>query len=94
MNLTNRKRRTIIKLIAAVMMLSGMKVTAEEWKRAEVNYGSADLNGIKQSLKNVFDAAQNRGTESGVTGEQGSYYVNETTGAFEYDYPIYIPKLT
>ena len=69
MNLTNRKRRTIIKLIAAVMMLSGMKVTAEEWKRAEVNYGSADLNGIKQSLKNVFDAAQNRGTESGVTGE-------------------------
>ena len=95
MYLSNKK--TIIKLIAAVMMLSGMNAFAQENPvvAADTYYEAANITETQERLLSIFNSAMGgSASSSGAAGEQGSYSVNQVTGSFCYDYPIEIPRLT
>ena len=87
--------------MAAILALTAVKAWSQEdektyIKRAGNYYEAENVQSARNNVLSTFNAVINKGTgnKSPAGAEQGSYYTDQVTGAFCYQYPIDIPKLT
>ena len=97
---SNRKSVTV-RIMAAILALTAVKVWSQEdektyIKRAGNYYEAENVQSARNNVLSTFNAVINKGNgnKSPAGAEQGSYYTDHVTGAFCYQYPIDIPKLT
>ena len=95
--LTRTIKRAIFLICALLMPVSAAAQEAEETdfvQTAGNYYEAKSVTDIQQRLGAVYDGTMNENARTeAIFGEQGIYGVNHTTGAFEYTYPIDIPKV-